>query len=518
LVRELVRRLTPAAELPPATGAETGLSDEENKQREQAQGSLRTYMRLIWPIIEPRFALIDGFFFDALCDHAQAFALRQIKNIVVTIPPRMSKSSIWSIGLPTWTWTRDARRRLLIASFPGGPNIDHALRARSVIDSLWYQRHFGETVRLRSDQNEKAYYENTAGGYRITTHVGGGTGKGGDLTILDDPHNIEERHSQKKREDVISWHDTTWFGRLDDLVHGGRAVIQQRIHTNDLAGHLLASGEYEHLNLPQEYSKKRTVTVEGGRQLPVPKTSIGWEDPRSIDGALLCPQRMGPQQVAAARKLLGSEFNAQQNQDPLPESGKLFKRTWFKVIETRPIDVVAEVRFWDTAASDEEEAATDGAQTAGLRMLRTQSGKYVITSVLVGKWGAFDVDKMIRDTAKIDGPEIPVREEQEPGGSGKSIIKLRTRAMAGYDYEGLKPTADKVTRAKPLRTQAEAGNVYLLVKTDADRLWAEAFLQEIEQFPIASQKDQVDAASGAFAYLALDERGSFDDPMYPIVH
>ncbi len=509
--------MTPS-DAPPPPGGPAGLTDEEERAREQALGSMRPYMRMIWPIIEPQFALTDGFFFDALCDHAQAFALRQIKNIVVTIPPRFTKSSIWSIGLPTWMWTRDARRRLLIASFAGGPQVEQALHARSVIESLWYQRHFGESVRLRADQNQKEYYENTAGGYRITTHVGGGTGKGGDLTILDDPHDIKKADSQKMREFVIDWHDNVWYGRLNDLVYGGRAVIQQRIHTNDLAGHLLATGGYEHLNLPQEYSRKRTVTVAGGRVIPVPTTSIGWSDPRTVEGELLCPTRMGPDQVAAHKARLGSNFNAIQNQDPLPESGKLFKRIWFKIMDVKPIDIVSEVRFWDTAASSEEEAAADGAQTAGLRMLKTQNGKYVITNVKVGKWGAFEVHQMITETAVLDGPHIPVREEQEPGGSGKAIIKLRTRAMAGFDYEGLKPEADKVTRAKALRTQAEAGHVYLLVLNDGDRLWAEAFLTEIEQFPIGAQKDQVDAASGAFNFLAFDERGSLDDPLFPIVH
>src|SRR6185436_17114999 len=106
-------------------------------------------------------------------------------------------------------------------------------------------------------------------------------------------HNIEERHSKKIRDAVISWHDTVWFGRLDDLVHGGRAVIGQRIHTDDLPGHLIATGEYEHLNLPQEYSKKRMVSVAGGKRVVVKATSLGWTDPRSKEGALLCPERMG---------------------------------------------------------------------------------------------------------------------------------------------------------------------------------------------------------------------------------
>jgi predicted phage terminase large subunit-like protein len=469
------------------------LTDDERRAADEARGSLRVYMRAIWPIIEPRFPLIGGFFFDALCDHAQAFALRQIQNILIAIPPRFTKSSTWSIGLPSWLWTRDPRRRVLAASFPGGPGLEHAVRARTVISSLWYQRHFGELVRLRDDQNEKDYYETTAGGYRITTHVGGGTGKGGDLTVLDDPHNIEERHSETVRKAVIEWHDTVWFGRLDDLEHGGRAVIGQRIHTDDLIGHLAATGEYELLVLPQEYSKKRQITIEGGAKITPPKTSLGWQDPRRDEGALLCPERMGPGAVAAARKLLKGEFSAQQNQDPLPESGNLFKREWFgQFVDAVPTDAIR-VRSWDAAATQD-----DGDYTAGVKMAWAKDGRVYVEHALRGQWGPGEGDREMLRQAKLDGPTCAQFEEQEPGSAGKKICNAHANDFthAGLSYEYATAGTDKVTKARPFRGACENGDVWLVRGP-----WNQTFIDELCAFPKGSNDDQVDGAANGYNWL-----------------
>jgi hypothetical protein len=44
--------------------------------------------------------------------------------------------------------------------------------------------------------------------------------------------------------------------RLNDPKTGARIVVMQRVHEDDLAGHLLAQGGYVHLNLPMEYEPK----------------------------------------------------------------------------------------------------------------------------------------------------------------------------------------------------------------------------------------------------------------------
>lgn len=53
-----------------------------------------------------------------------------------------------------------------------------------------------------------------------------------------------------------------------------------------------------------------------------------------------------------------------------------------------------------------------------------------------------------------------------------------------------------MTRAMPWLGQAQAGNVKLL-----EGSWNESFLDEVEEFPVGSHDDQVDAVSVAFQML-----------------
>jgi predicted phage terminase large subunit-like protein len=74
----------------------------------------------------------------------------------------------------------------------------------------------------------------------------------------------------------------------------------------------------------------------------------------------------------------------------------------------------------------------------------------------------------------------------------------------GYDFKGVKSTGSKAERAGPFASQwmsgseSAYGNVKLVCGT-----WNNAFLDELEAFPVGGHDDQVDAASGAFQQLTV---------------
>jgi predicted phage terminase large subunit-like protein len=70
------------------------------------------------------------------------------------------------------------------------------------------------------------------------------------------------------------------------------------------------------------------------------------------------------------------------------------------------------------------------------------------------------------------------------------------RILQGYNVKTFKATQDKVTRALPVSSQAEAGNIKILQAP-----WNEDFLRELEKFPEGAHDDIVDAFSGAFLML-----------------
>lgn len=91
----------------------------------------------------------------------------------------------------------------------------------------------------------------TAGGSRYATTVGGTlTGQGADLIISDDPLKAEEAMSEPGRKRVIDWYGTTLVSRLNDKRSGRIVAVMQRLHEDDLAGHLLQAGGWHHLDLP----------------------------------------------------------------------------------------------------------------------------------------------------------------------------------------------------------------------------------------------------------------------------
>jgi len=108
---------------------------------------------------------------------------------------------------------------------------------------------------------------------------------------------------------------------------------------------------------------------------------------------------------------------------------------------------------------------------------------------------------MIKQVAAQDyslfGSKYKLRGEQEPGASGKTEAEDLIRFLAGFDVKMIRSDENKETRAIPLSSQAEIGNVDML---EGD--WNDDFISELEDFPNGSHDDQVDAASGAFNELS----------------
>lgn len=189
-------------------------------------------------------------------------------------------------------------------------------------------------------------------------------------------------------------------------------------------------------------------------------------------------------------------------------TGNIFDRTQFTIIPTALPDSVACVRYWDKAATEPEakrlrrSKSSDPDYTVGVKMSRTSLGLYVIEHVIRFRKNPPETEAFMRQTAEMDGKSVHIYEEQEPGSAGKTVISSNARFLfPGFAYKGVAHSENKYARAVPLSTMAASGNIYVVAGE-----WNAQFFDELELFPDGEHDDQVDAASGAYAEVALASR------------
>ena len=266
----------------------------ETFEIEECRRSLSVYQRAAWHVVEPHVPYVHNWHIDAITDHLEAVTRGEIRNLLINIPPRHEKSLNVSVFWPTWVWTSQAYVQWLYSSYVQALSTRDSVKCRRLIQSPWYQERWGHVFQMTGDQNVKTRYENNENGYRIATSVGGvGTGDGGDVIVVDDPHNVLEGESDKKREEVLVWWDEVMSTRLNDPQTGAKVIVMQRVHERDLSGHVLAQGGYEHLMIRTEYVPTTYVSV------------TGFKDPRTEEDELLWPERFTKKVIDDMKVVLG---------------------------------------------------------------------------------------------------------------------------------------------------------------------------------------------------------------------
>jgi predicted phage terminase large subunit-like protein len=407
------------------------------------------------------------------------------------MPPRHMKSLAVCVFWPCWEWIRHPERRWLFASYSSVLAIRDSVRCRRLMESPWYRSRWGDRFVLTSDQNEKSRFENDKTGCRIALGVGGAaTGEGGDRVVVDDPHNVREAESDTIRQGTLDWWDRVMSTRLNDPKKSAMVIVMQRLHENDLAGHVLQQGGYEELKLAAEY--------EGSQQV----TSIGWKDPRTEPGELLWPERFGREETEALKRTLGSYAAAGQlQQRPSPAEGGILKRHWWKFYREAPRQFSEVIQSWDCAFKDTRTSDFVVGQVWG----RKGADKYLLDQVR----GRMDCPATIQAVKRLTEkwPQAKAKLVEDKA-NGPAVIATLKHEIAGLI--AVNPQGGKEVRANAVSPQIEAGNVYLPDPTIAP--WIGGFIDECAAFPNGAYDDQVDAMSQALVRLAA--RPALDFSMF----
>ena len=415
--------------------------DQSQRVTETPQPTLWEFVRQAWHVLEPAHPFVDNWHVGAICELLTAVTLGQIQNLLINIPPRHMKSLLVSVFWPCWEWGPRLRPdlRYINSSYASHLSIRDNVKSRTLIQSGWYQSQWGSVFRLRDDQNVKVKFENYQGGFRLASYVKGGTGEGGDRLICDDPNNVTDVESDVIRATTNDWWDLQMYNRITNPSTSARVMIMQRTHQGDLSGHVIETGGWTICKLPTKFvaSNRCTIVYADGTKT--------WTDPRKKDGELLNPGLWDETAIELEeRRLRTFGFSGQHQQEPVPKGGGQFQRRWFKVTEEVPKDFVELTRFWDTAATE-----GGGDWTAGVLMGRRSTGDVWILDVKHKQFSSGKVDELIGQTAKGDGVITVVREEEEPGASGKTVTMARARKLFGYNYKGIRATGSPDVRCEP---------------------------------------------------------------------
>ena len=454
---------------------------------------MREFIKFAWPIVEPGTPFKSNWHIDAISEHLTAVTERQIKRLVINMPPRHMKSLSTSVFWPVWVWLTRPEEKWMYASYSLSLSIRDTRKSRQIIEHEWFKRNYGHIFNLRADQNMKSKYENNRNGYRIAVSTSSAlTGEGADVIVADDPHNAKEADSDTIRDYTLSWWSESMVTRLNDPNTGAFVIIMQRLHEEDLSGYLLKTGTYEHLMLPEEYDPRRTVV-----------TNIGWHDPRKAEGELLWPTHIGKEVLDGFKREMGSYgYSGQFQQSPVPAGGGIFKREWIKKYRERDdtyylVEKKKEVQkklCWkfisvDLAASLRQMADYTVISTFAV----TPDNELILLEVQRERLEGPDQKRAIRAAFAKWAPDFVSIEA-----IGYQMTMTQELIRDGMPVHEYKPQRDKVSRARTASIRYESGSVYHPEFAE----WLPDCEAELLVFPNGKHDDFVDTVSQATEVVA----------------
>lgn len=436
------------------------------------------FTKLAFKVLEPERTYIHNWHVDVICDHLIAVYRGDIKNININIPPRTIKSFLANVVFPAWIWTKDPWFKIISASHSADLSTGFNMSRRQLILSPEYQYFW--PIKLLSDLDTQKKFGNTEGGFMQAASVGGSIlGKGADVLIADDLLDGIDAFSEAKREFTNNWFSKSFYNRLQDKKNPKRINIMQRLHENDLTGHINSHYKFENLVIPMQKEKDQV------------KTSLGWVDPRK-EGEFLHPERYAEKEKEDEYKGLGEYgWAGQMQQRPVPQGGGIIKQDWIRVESVKDLNFSRKIISVDATFKGGKNSDYVAMQVWG----KTKTD-FCLIDQLVGKW---DFINTVRNIRKLEDKHKTKRIFIEDKANGPAIINVLKQELTGV--KGINPKDSKEARLHSIAHFYETGNVIF----DKDLNNLDDLIKQVTFFPNASHDDMVDAMSQAIMELQTGE-------------
>lgn len=442
----------------------------------------RGFMREAWPLVDPH-ALVWGWHIDAIAEHLEALHRREIRDLVINVPPGMSKSITCSVLYPAWVWGpgADPSHRWIMTSYSERLLLRDARKMRTLVDGQWYRERWPD-VRIPKDRTASTaagVYFTTRGGMRYSATVRGSvTGDHADTVGVDDPIDPQgaSATSGAELDAVLEWWTGTMPSRYRDHARSGRFLVMQRVHERDLTKEFKRAGATM-LCLPMRYERAHPHRYA--------------RDPRTRDGEILCPARIPEAEVLRLEEALGpNRAAAQLQQRPAPAGGGVFKGEWFKRWTELPPDGA-----WTISVDCTFKVTSDGSFVVIQVWYQVGPNFYLVDQ---RRERMSFTETLVALLAMLDAYPSVLKTLVEDKANGTAVVDVLKAKVPGLLL--VEPHGGKEARANAVQGLPAAGNVFVpdeaLAKYPDGRKgapWVPAFIAECEGFPRAMNDDQVDA-------------------------
>lgn len=403
-------------------------------------------------------------------------------TLLLFAPPGSAKSSYVSVAFPPWWMARNPGLSVIAASHSAELAAKWGRRVRNTI--ALNAALLGVSLATDSQAADR-WALATGGEYLAAGAQAGIAGFRADLGIIDDPFGSkEDAYSERIRDRVWDWYINDFSARLKP--NAKRVIMHTRWHMDDLAGRIIdqasAIGQKVRIvKIPAEAEADDVLGRKPGEWL--------WDEPNAYNYAAFLRKRK--QETRAV------EWAALYQQNPVPEGGGFFQKSWIKYYDTLPENL----RTY--GASDYAVTADGGDYTVhGVGGINGDGDLYIIDW-----WRAQTQTDVWVDVMLDLGSRHKVFDWAEEQGQiikslGPFIAKRMDERRIYFNRRQFTSVADKGTRAQSFRGRMSQGRVYF----PRHASWASTLESEMLSFPAGKHDDQVDV---------LSLFGRMLDDMYP---
>jgi len=403
------------------------------------------------------------------------------KRLIINVPPRALKSHIGSVTFPAWLLGHDPSAQVIVTSYSQELSGKLSSDCRTLCSAQFYQDLF--STRLSPTRQAVQEFTTTKNGFRMATSVGGVlTGRGADYLIIDDPLKPEEALSDTQRKAVNDWFDHTLYSRLNDKRNGCIVLIMQRLHEDDLVGHVLGLEPWKVVRFPAIAEEDESYVIE---------TPYRTHPFRRRAGEALHPEREPLEILNHIREAIGEyNFAGQYQQSPAPLGGGMVKAEWFKTYSATdgPGKFEMILQSWDSANKASELSDYSVCTTWGIK----EKHIYLL-HVFRKRLDYPDLKRAVKEQAEVFGPQTILIEDKASG--TQLIQELVAEGM--HAIQKYEPSMNKVVRMNTVTSMIECGFVYVPDKG----AYLPEYLHELANFPNGKHDDQADSTSQALDWF-----------------